>query len=827
MKKLVVLLLLCNVCRGTLVYDDLKPNATDIRDLGSSTLRWNDVFFGNVLITKGDLPINDIREMLKIQRHGDGDAAAEGGIGLSQTFYLENFNVEIQQAGAFIWDFPSITSGNDAGRFTLRVKSSEGDNKDLMRTDIDGLFMKFLDSSTFNYLNFRPRVTGGSDLNLFVDMDGQSHELDFTGSGAGATVFVEKEAKISQDYTEDSSTVTLAGLTLTGDANLSDNAITDVNYIDFVIDINNPPHSEGRIFYDDDAKTFSIYNNESEVSLQIGQEMYLPRPTNKTGSTITNGQLVYINGAQGSSATIALAKADDPATCQVLAMATHDIEDNTKGYVTTFGLVHDVNTDGISAGDAVFLSATTAGTFTDTSPTAPDFVIQVGRCIFENSTSGIIYIQIGPTAVCGTMVIQDLDINVDLDVAGDITADAITGTSLTLNLTNDYLLTERGAGLALAIQNLAPSVTSRLELFTNAGDGTDALEFSIYAMGTPSDITDRELISLEYVILPDGGPLFEIHTSASGTGTILPYRMYTGANTTQLVLNVDNSISMSGDLDVTGAIVGNSLETAQFVLHTGDADTFLSFQADQLDLVVGNLTMFTAIERIIGSDEVVFNENGIDMDTRTEGVGQTHALFVQGSDGTVGIRTSSPDTTFQVVGTAGFGDDAGNEMLISGTGDSHYVGTAGMPFGDIHGFDENDTIAIGGIGIANKAQITSFDTDTAENNTDADHTNDHIQITIAGFYYCSVSIHMESAGGGAADEFGFGVYKNNGDTLFENLHGHRKLAGGGGDVGAVTLSGIVDLAVNDTIEVWCWNEDSADDVVIDDITLSLFQIGGT
>jgi hypothetical protein len=43
----------------------------------------------------------------------------------------------------------------------------------------------------------------------------------------------------------------------------------------------------------------------------------------------------------------------------------------------------------------------------------------------------------------------------------------------------------------------------------------------------------------------------------------------------------------------------------------------------------------------------------------------------------------------------------------------------------------------------------------------------------------------------------------------------------------MTLSGIIDLAVNDTIEVWIWNNTNADDIIIDDINLSLVQVGGT
>ena len=145
---------------------------------------------------------------------------------------------------------------------------------------------------------------------------------------------------------------------------------------------------------------------------------------------------------------------------------------------------------------------------------------------------------------------------------------------------------------------------------------------------------------------------------------------------------------------------------------------------------------------------------------------------------------------------------------------------------EIYAYDVGVAITIAAAGKANKVQITSFTTNGAFSNMTPDHSNDHITVVRAGIYLCTASIHIESVGGGGADEFGFSVWKNNGATEFQNCHGHRLLAGGGGDTGSVGLSGHIDLAVNDTIEVWCWNEDSTDNLIIDDITLSLVQIGG-
>ncbi len=155
-----------------------------------------------------------------------------------------------------------------------------------------------------------------------------------------------------------------------------------------------------------------------------------------------------------------------------------------------------------------------------------------------------------------------------------------------------------------------------------------------------------------------------------------------------------------------------------------------------------------------------------------------------------------------------------------------FVGTAGLCYAEIYASDVNDTITITIAGKANKVQITSFVVDGESNNMTPDHTNDHITVVKAGHYLCNVSMHIQSDSAGGADSVGYSVYKNNGNTEFSNLHGQRNLSGGGGDEGSVSLSGVIDLLVSDTIEVWIWNNDSTDDIVVDDINLSLIQIGG-
>lgn len=155
-----------------------------------------------------------------------------------------------------------------------------------------------------------------------------------------------------------------------------------------------PAHSEGRTFYDSGSHSLSYYNDEADVTLNIGREMMI-RVKNETGSPIGNGELVYIDGSESVEdiPTIDLAQADAAATSKVLGMATHSIEDGTFGYVTTAGIVHDLNTATFTDGDTLWLSPTVAGGYTITEPFNPNKKVIIGCIAKADASVGKIFIQ--------------------------------------------------------------------------------------------------------------------------------------------------------------------------------------------------------------------------------------------------------------------------------------------------------------------------------------------------------------------------------------------------------------------------------------------------
>lgn len=114
---------------------------------------------------------------------------------------------------------------------------------------------------------------------------------------------------------------------------------------------------------------------------------------NNTGSTLTKGQLVYINGATGGKVTVALADAStEPTSAKTIGMVQSNIANNANGLVVTSGSITGLNTDGLTAGAPLWLS-TTPGEFTETEPISPDHRVLVGYVENVHPTQGAIFVK--------------------------------------------------------------------------------------------------------------------------------------------------------------------------------------------------------------------------------------------------------------------------------------------------------------------------------------------------------------------------------------------------------------------------------------------------
>ena len=112
-----------------------------------------------------------------------------------------------------------------------------------------------------------------------------------------------------------------------------------------------PIHSEGLLFYDPDAQALAVYNDEADITLQVGQEFWV-RVDNDTGADFANGQVIRLVGASPDGhAAGALSQANVQGTAVAVGLATHTISDGDHGFVTMHGVVNDIDTSAFSSGD--------------------------------------------------------------------------------------------------------------------------------------------------------------------------------------------------------------------------------------------------------------------------------------------------------------------------------------------------------------------------------------------------------------------------------------------------------------------------------------------
>ncbi len=146
---------------------------------------------------------------------------------------------------------------------------------------------------------------------------------------------------------------------------------------------------------------------------------------NQSGSTIPAGSIVYISGATGNLPLITLAQANNDAnSAQTMGFTKTSIANNGTGYVIVRGVLENINTSALTEGVQLYLSPTTAGTWTTTKPVAPQHLVYVGIVIRSHVTLGTILV-----AVQNGYELDELhDVLITTPTTGQVlTYDAVTG----------------------------------------------------------------------------------------------------------------------------------------------------------------------------------------------------------------------------------------------------------------------------------------------------------------------------------------------------------------------------------------------------------------
>lgn len=272
---------------------------------------------------------------------------------------------------------------------------------------------------------------------------------------------------------------------LTAAQSLSNKSMVKVvieDYVDFTPQSGAIPHATGRFYYDADENCMIARNDISDVSLNVGEELW-GRLTNDKAYTLSNGKVGYIKGAVGANLACDLADASSlDKSIRAFGLFTNDVLPGAQGYITRYGAVRDIDTSGCSEGDVLYVDPENPGEFINVRPSAPFYPVRIGLCLIADAVNGVVAVD--------TLAFNGSDTSVNLegsingvvietpratffDDGGTIKAEIRNDDDLTKNL--NFILdgirytldTTTGAGPSGgAVVSLTPGATST-SLFEN------------------------------------------------------------------------------------------------------------------------------------------------------------------------------------------------------------------------------------------------------------------------------------------------------------------------------------------------------------------------
>ena len=408
-------------------------------------------------------------------------------------------------SGAAIFDFSiprgaGVNAGGSAGQVLTKVSGTDYDTTWTNITgglDYQGTWNASTNTPTLtssvgtNGYYYVVNVAGSTNLNGITDWQigdwaifngtawqkiDQTNLVTSVAGRTGAVVLTNTDISgFGTMSTQNANAVAITGGTESGVTHSGDIIGTHLDYTSVAA----PSYAEGRTWYDSTAKALAYYNDVSSTVVHIGHDLQL-RVINNTGSTIPNGSPVYITSTSSGQtyANVALAKADVAATASVIGLTDGAIANGAIGYVTSSGVIDNVNTGSFTVGQVLYLSPYSAGQLMNTLPPT-GITVQVGVVTFVNSSTGKIYVkQTTPLAVPASIITGTLAIA--NGGTGQTTANAAfnalapsqtsnAGKYLTTDGTNSSWATVGGGA---ALSNDTTTATNLYPMFAAATSGT-------------------------------------------------------------------------------------------------------------------------------------------------------------------------------------------------------------------------------------------------------------------------------------------------------------------------------------------------------------------
>ena len=504
----------------------------------------------------------------------------------------------------------------------------------------NGLYATTISATTYLNLPIDVYVTGGTYNSGTLTLTNN------TGGTFNVTGFSTSGGTVSGDY------LPLSGGTVSGGTSfisgLTANTIY-TNYIDFNTG-NTITTQFGRINWDNGTGTLNIGVGDSTTGLidfQVGQEEVV-RVYNDEATTLVKGEIVYVFGSQGNRPSVKRAIATgDGYSVTTLGMVTSDITSGGQGYVTTFGIVSNLNTLGLTGGTAVWLSPTVSGGYTETKPQAPNHTVLIGYVVRVSATVGSIFVNISN----GWELDELHDVRISAATEGDLLLrSSYSGTPVWVNtktLPGSYTIT----GNTTVGGNLVVSGNSGINWFSS-NTSTDLVRITQTGSGNALVVEDSTN--------PDSTPFVVTNSGGVGIGTTSPtYKVD--------IIDVDPQFRVSATTNnrafriYPGSGTIEAENTTFYLNRVSNTNILLGFGGGNTG--VGTISSPTAKLHInnTGTSNSLLVEDSTNPDSTP---------FVVDNSGNVGIGLTGTTYKLDVAGQTRMSGSGQNILTIVGSGNS-------------------------------------------------------------------------------------------------------------------------------------------------------------
>lgn len=330
--------------------------------------------------------------------------------------------------------------------------------------------------------------------------------------------------------------------------------------------------------------------------------------TVRAGETLASALLpVYVSGYNVGLGLleVSIADQDDSSKMPAIGVTQTAIANNRAGVIVTSGVIDGVATDSFSVEDTLWVSST--GTLVNTKPTVDD--IQAMAVVARSNASN------------GSIMVVGAGRSNDVPRLGTMTTLTLSSgaTDITTGTNEDLALMPNGSGdVGIGTTNPAIDldVSGNIRAFSSTSQRPD-----ITIRNTNDDgLAGRLDFEKDGASQADGDDLGVINFKGEDS---------TGAAVTFVQLVVESDEINDGD------------EAGGFCWRVFHDDG--SPAGDDMFCIYGD-------NGTPGQGYIALNNEGKDMDTWIEAVSAPGAFFVQGSDGNVGIGTTTPGTKLDVNG---------------------------------------------------------------------------------------------------------------------------------------------------------------------------------